>query len=229
MNQINFLPDSYRHAQKRRLRTLQQAVLVALTAASCVAGAIGLKARSHAMSRNADNMEQTVRAEREALGAISEIEKQHASLMKRAKLQKTLMPPVSYHRVIAALSGTLSPDIAIKELVMTSVRPKPEPAKTPAQRKANHKHKTESEPSTAKKQPHVIGVELQGLAPDDLAVAGLVAALDGHALFSRVTMRSSQTVTVRGLRARAFNVTATIDLDREFDWVSPSPEVARAD
>ena len=102
MNQVNFLPESYRRAQQRRGRTLRQTALVGATLFSCVLATVGLKAKSHGMAQSADRLEETVDAEQNALGVIGELEKQHASLTKRTELKKTLMPPVAYHQAIAA-------------------------------------------------------------------------------------------------------------------------------
>ena len=229
MNQINFLPESYRRAQKRRGRLLRQIALVSSVAGCLVIATIGLKANSIGQSRAADRLEQTLEAEQGALGVISDIEQRHASLLKRAELKRTLIPPVSYHQALGALSQNMPEQIAVTELIMTSVRPKPEPIETDAEREARLKRNATPKDQPAPYEPHLIGIELEALAPDDLAVASFVAQLDESPLFSRVTMRSSRAVVTDGLQARRFSLTATIDLDREFRWSDANPEVAHAD
>ncbi|MEM7626844.1 MAG: PilN domain-containing protein [Planctomycetota bacterium] len=229
MNQINFLPESYLRTQKRRGRLLRQIALVSSIAGCLVLATIGLKANSMNQSRTADRLEQTVKAEQGALGVLSNMEEQHASLLKRAQLKRTLIPPVSYHQTIGALSQAMPEVIAVTELTMTSVRPKPEPIETDAQREARLKRQASPSKEPTPYEPNVIGIELQGLAPDDLAVASFVAALDESPLFSRVTMRSSRAAVSHGLHVRQFDLTATIDLDRDFEWTNANPEVAHAD
>lgn len=229
MNQINFLPDSFFRAQKRRGRLFRQIALVSSITGCLVVATIALKANSISQSRTADRLEETVEAEQGALSVISGVERQHASLLKRTQLKRTLIPPVSYHRAIGALSHALPQEIAITELIMTSVNPKPEPIETDAQREARLKRQATPKSEAPAYEPHLIGIELEGLAPDDLAVANFVGALDESPLFARVTMRSSRAATSRGLQVRQFNLTATIDLNREFRWTGADSEVAHVD
>ncbi|MEL7087026.1 MAG: PilN domain-containing protein [Planctomycetota bacterium] len=229
MNQINFLPESYRRVQRKRGRLLRRVALVGSVAGCVVLASIALKAKSIGQSRTADRLEQTVEAERGAIEVISGVEKQYASLLKRSQLKRVLIPPVSYHDAIGALSDAMPPEIAVTELIMTSVNPEPEPIETDAQREARLKRSATPPDEPAPYEPHLINIELEGLAPDDMAVANLVAALDTSRLFSRVTMRSSRAAVSRGMQVRQFSLTAVIDLDREFDWTQTKPEVAYAD
>lgn len=229
MNQINFLPESYYRAQKRRGRLLRQCAVVGAIAGCVVLATIAIKANSISQARTADRLEQTVEAEQGAISIISDIEKQHASLLKRAQLKRVLIPPVSYHETINALGQALPAEIAITDLVIQTVTPKPEPIETDAQREARLKREADPRNQAKPDEPHLIEIELSGLAPDDLAVANFVAALDADALFSRVTMHSSQAAVSEGLQVRRFSLTATVDLGREFQWTDAQPEVAHVD
>lgn len=228
MNEINFLPESYLQAQKRRGRLLRQVALVASVAGCLIVATVGLKANSASQRNHAERLEETVRAEQGALTVFSGLEDEHASLTKRVELQRRLEPPVTYHQIVTELSQALPAEVAVTEVVMRSVRPAPEPIETDAQREARLKREEDRE-KAAKIEPHLVGIEIQGLASDDLAVATLVSTLDGHPLFSRVTMRSSRAVSRNGLQAREFSLTTTVDLDRKFRWIEADQEVAHAD
>jgi len=229
MNQINFLPESYRRSQQRRGRMLRQAVLVLSVAGCLVLAAIVAETHSRSERLHAERLEDTVKSEQVTLGALAEIEHDHAALLNRARLRQELEPAVMYSQVIAALSKAMPEEVAVTGVEMLTVKPKPEPKETEAQREARKRRSSRHENKDVVYEPYLIQLEIDGLAPDDVSVAMLVAALDEHPLFSRVTMRSSRTTNTQGLQAREFSLTATIDLDREFDWIEPSSEVAHAD
>ncbi|MEM1381888.1 MAG: PilN domain-containing protein, partial [Pseudomonadota bacterium] len=207
-------------------RLTRQITLVGVIAGCLVMAAVGMKAHSVNQSRTADRLEATVSSERTALGVITGLDHERKGLLETFDLKRELDPPLTYHQVVAALGHALPEGIAVTELSMMSVRPKPEPVAVEESSGRTRKKKSEENVY----EPHLIGIELQGLAPDDLAVALLVSTLDEHPMFERVTLRSSEGVNTRGLIAREFSLTATIDLDREFRWISDVPEeVARAE
>lgn len=226
MTQVDFLPESYHQARKLRGRLIRQIVLVACVAGCLVAATIGIKAHSLNQARTAERLEDTADSERTALNLISGLDHERQALLKSFELKRELEPPVTYAQVLASLGHVLPEGIAVTELSMMSVRPEPEPLRD-AKSAGRKQPQAQAE---APREPDLIGLEIRGLAPDDLAVAVLVSALDEHPLFERVTMRSSEGVEEDGLLAREFNLTATVDVDREFRWVNEvTEEVAHAE
>lgn len=224
--QIDFLPESYHRARQCRNRLIRQVVLIGCIAGCLFAATVGMKAHSRSQSRTAERLEDTVRSERAALGVIAELNHERKQLLKSFDLKRELEPPVTYTQVLASLGHVLPEGVAITELSMVSIRPKPEPAVDVKSSGRKQKNKDKE----VAQEPNLIEIQLHGLSPDDLTVAMLVSALDEHPMFSRVTMRSSQGVNTQGLMAREFSLTATVDLDREFRWVSNiAEEVARAE
>ncbi len=226
MTQVDFLPESYHRARHRRGRVTRQIALVASVAACLLAATVALKAHSISQSRAADRLEATVQSEKTAMGVFTGLNHERKQLLKTFDLKQELTPAVEFATVLAYLGHALPDGVAVSELSMVAVRPKPVPIK--ADQSSGRKGRDADEEQI--KEPHLIGIELQGFAPDDLSVALLVSALDDHPLFGRVTMRSSEGVHLRGLMAREFSLTATVDLDREFRWVRrDNEEVAHAE
>ncbi|MEM1109401.1 MAG: PilN domain-containing protein [Planctomycetota bacterium] len=227
MNQVDFLPPSYHRAQQRRGRLVRQVVLIALVTCTLMAATVALKAHRHAQMRTAERLEETVKAERTALGVLTGLNHERQELLESFDLQRELEPAVTYALAVSSLGELLPEGVAIRELVMRSVRPTPEPLEEKADKRGRRNQAEESEEDV---EPNLIGIELTGLAPDDLSVATFVSALDENPLFTRVTMRSSEGVNRNGLLAREFSLTTTIDLDREFRWVETAgEEVAHAE
>ncbi|MBB6430030.1 PilN domain-containing protein [Algisphaera agarilytica] len=226
MTRVDFLPESYHRVQQRRGRLFRQVILLGATVGCLAVATIGLKAHTANQLRTAERLEETVEAERAALGLITGLDHERQALQKSFDLKRELDPPLTYAQVLAAFGHALPEGVAVSELAMTSVRPEPERI-TAEESKGRKQNK---EKADEKREPHLIGLELRGLAPDDLTVAQLVSALDEHPMFGRVTMRFSEGVQMQGLIAREFSLTATVDLDREFRWTSDvTEEVAHAD
>ncbi|MEM9420228.1 MAG: PilN domain-containing protein [Planctomycetota bacterium] len=225
MTQVDFLPESFHRAQQRRGRLFRQIILLGATVGCLAVASLGLRAHTANQLRTAERLEATVESERTAMGLINGLDHERKELLKTFDLKRELDPPVTYSQVLAIFGHVLPEAIAVTELSMTSVRPKPEPLAVEEARGRKQNEETEKV-----EEPHLIGLELRGLAPDDLAVARLVSALDEHPMFERVTMRSSEGVQTQGVIAREFSLTATVDLDREFRWTDhETEEVAHAD
>lgn len=70
-----------------------------------------------------------------------------------------------------------------------------------------------------------LALELEGFALDDLDVATLVSALEGHPLFSEVSLDYSRPRSVDGLDARAFRLSCRIDLMRRYSFAEADVDV----
>jgi hypothetical protein len=227
MSELNFIPDSYYRAQRRRGRRVRQGLLLlAVAAGLCVAG-VGMKGRSLAQLETAERLEEVLDTEQGSLGVLAMLQREKQELVQQVDLHRDLVPTVSYADVIAAVNHALPDEIAMTELVLRSVRPDPEPRAaadtTTATRRGGQAEETQDH------EPNLIGLELLGLAPDDLAIARLVSNLHEDPLFSRIKMRSSRALTVGPIRAREFSLTLTVDLDRRIEWIDSPAEVAHAD
>lgn len=223
--QVDFLPESYRKARQRRGRLVRQIALVGSIAGCLALATLTMKAHSHSQRATAERLEDTVKSEQTALGVVSGLNQERRQLLDNFDLKKELAPPIIYSQVIAEIGHALPEGVAMMELAMRSVRPKPEAL---VEKNEGRKESDANKPKPY--EPNLIGIELRGLAPDDLTVATLVSTLDENAMFSRVTMRSSEAVTTQGLHARQFNLTAIVDLDRDIRWADDAPtEVAHVD
>ncbi len=227
MNQIDFLPESYRRTNQRRGRRVRQIMLVVIVVLVLIGTTVAMKTHTANLTRTAERLDDTVQTEQGSLGVLAMLKRERDELQKHIELQRDLLPAVSYSQVIAAISHALPEEIAIRDLVLRTVQPKPEPIETDAMREARLAQSARVKTSGQKPpvEPHLIGIELEGVSPSDLAVATLISTLDQDPLFSRVTMRSSRSVERHHLRMREFTLTATVDLDRRFEWTQTVAEV----
>lgn len=222
MNDVNFLPQSFRERRKKSRRTLRQGGLIAVVAGVLCAWGVMLHTDGKRQDRLAEELETAMLNERAKIEAMVAMDAEYATLSRQAELNRALDQPVTYTRVLESLGELMPTEVSLVELTLVSVRPEPEPAQSAGKSKPARTAKSEDRPSD------LIEVELEALAPSDLSVARLVSSLDDHALFSKVKMRSSRSVEQDNLILRRFRLTAVVDLDREFDWKPTRQEVADA-
>lgn len=226
MNHIDFLPESYRQLQKRRVRLARQIVLLGIVGGSFAIAGVALKTHSIGQLRTAERLEDTVNTEQGALGVLAMLKREREELVRQVQLKRELMPAVSYTQVIASIIERQPADVTVDELMLRSVLPAPQPIETPAQLAARQKREKAS--SSKSTPPHLIGVEIKAIAADDLSIARFVSSLDEHPLFSQVTMRTSRPTLREQVEAREFSLTAVVDLNRRFQWTPSATEVADA-
>ena len=117
-------------------------------------------------------------------------------------------------RVSDAIS-VLCPQIP-SSVTLTSITFVPHEDKPRASRKKKNK---KGDDGAAEEEKRYIAIEIEGMAVDDLDVATLVSALEGHSLFSRVSLDYSRPRDVDGLDARGFRLSCRIDLMRRYAFV----------
>ena len=111
--------------------------------------------------------------------------------------------PIRVSEVMDVL-GTLTPDaVTLRSLTMTP----------------RELRKRGATPSEEEKETLLI-VELEGVAPNDAEVAVMVSGLEGHELFSKVSLDFTRSAEVEGQGAREFRVTSVIDLDARYEFVA---------
>lgn len=228
MSQINFLPQSYRDRLRCRVRRLREAVLVLAVAAGLVAWWAYdanelMKLRES--SRFAEDQLQSALSTEQLVNAL---EDRRAKLVDQRRLQREIRVPIRHHEVIRVI-GSLAPEsITLTRLLLENDRPEPKPyVPVQANQAANDQPSFGSSPDveSAATPPRIdrIRVELEGLAPDDLAVAETIASLSGHPLFRGVKLHTSRFLETRGVAARSFRMTGEIDLTRSIVWDPADP------
>ncbi len=224
MNEINFLPQSYRNSLHIRQRRVREATVVILVAVSLMAlwayGLTGTVMMRHEALRTESRLTQALGTEQQ-VAKLTETMKQ---LAEQRRIQREVRVPIRHHEVIRVLASLVPDSTAFTDLSLENHRPDPAPYRDPTLPVATATPASKAAAQAKKKKPDYIAVQLEGLAPDDLAVASLIASMSEHPLFHGVKLHSSRFVDARGLAARQFRVTAAVDLSRDYRWVDPVPQ-----
>ncbi len=130
--------------------------------------------------------------------------------------------PVRVSEVIDTLAAELPKGVSLTSLSMT---PREEGRRGRTAAGSKGKDSADRKPESRS----FLVVELEGVSPSDSEVAGYVSALDQHPLFENVAMDYARSSTVRNTEARAFRVTATINLSREYAFMDANSAAPIAD
>jgi len=213
--QIDLIPASCRAALGRRARVrgwifAYGGLLLVLVASFMVvrAGEPRLAAEKHRLENQVQQNWLRNAEVQQLVGRINE-------LSGRIARYDRLAWPVRISDVIAALGEQIPEALTLTSLTLTPrqeggrvVRSKPKPGAKPAE-----------EPVTRS----VLAVEIEGLAPDDFALALFVSGIEAHPLFKAVTLDYARSRVVDGREARGFRVTCEIDLSVQYAFTEPGP------
>lgn len=225
MNTINFLPASYLRKQSKRRRRVRQFALSAAMVGVLVGWWLTQQGRVVVLDRYATQLEVEAAAAVEHRGELVRLREEYKLLMNQVKVRRELAQPLNHTQIIAVLGEVMPATVMVTELDMTTHRPPPR--KVEDATKASRKSKRKS----AKDEPVIDEIRLRfdALAPDDLAVAEVVAAISEHPLFESVRMESSREVERYGVIGRKFRLSAVVPLNRVFLEPAVGQEVAHVD
>jgi Tfp pilus assembly protein PilN len=225
VNHIDFLPESYHTERARQGVAHRRWVLIVLTALTLACWGVARHQRSADLARRTYALESQAQATQQKLSEMAKLRQERKGLLYQQKIQRQLSQPVAVTQTIATL-GRLLPDSAgLTNLHVAAHRPPPKPLETPEDKKAKR---------TAKKAPEVdpetlrnyLFIEVQGIAPDDVAVANLVNTMSEHPLFDRVAMNFSRVDNRGDLLTRRFQIGAEVSMDKRYVPIATSAEVS---
>lgn len=209
MNAVNFLPPAFLQKQARRRRVVRQSLLVAGMVGVLVAWGVVQMSQTHRLNQYVTTLEDEVGAAQRQKSEITKLRAEHALLIHQVKVQRELAQPVNHTQIIALMADVIDPTLGVTELMMTTHRPKPQ-AQSEASRKVDKK----------KKNPRVeldwIEIEFEGIAPNDIAIANVVATLSENPMFNGVQMHYTRQVERDGVIGRRFRLSTRVRLNRDF-------------
>lgn len=216
---IDLMPTVCRDALNRRLMIRRWTLVYVLTATALFGTHwfMSLANRSRVEKRDALALKMKITWSRNEvvnrlLAEISEVE---ATVTRYNRLAW----PVRATEAIDAIAAVTPANVTLTDL---SITPREEKSTSrSASRDKSHK----PAPSTAAPEAPrpIMVIEMEGVASDDAAVASFVSGVDGHALFSRVTLDFTRAKPLGGREVRNFRVTSEVDLSLRYQFVGADP------
>ncbi len=222
MSDINFLPQSYRNRLSRRVRHVREGFVVLATVITlCVWWAYDaneLLELREASRFAEDRLTSALSTEQ----IVKELEARRTKLVDQRRLQREISVPIRHHQVVRVLGGLLPTSVTLTRLSLENDRPEPKayvPPSTKQAQEAQPSFGSQAATTHAAAVRDRVLIEMEGLAPDDIAVAEVIAELSGHPLFEKVQLHTSKYLETRGVAARSFRITGQIDLTRDIAWI----------
>ncbi len=182
---MNLLPEHYIERSKNRVRSSRVAIMIIVSLASVVAVA------THSRIAVNSATEKLIVAQARANGAL-EIEADATTLELKKEILETFVDkyqetelPFAVGDIIATITNALPPNITIEELSFDVLE------------------------SDGKR---MIAGHVSGFGSSDESIASVVSNFQTKPPFENVTMDFSRSRTVRGVRARGFRMSFSIDL-----------------
>lgn len=220
MNRVDFIPLSFRKARARRRAIGRCVMLLVAVVASMGCWIVfsqrhmdGLKHRRIALRQRIAEVEHQ-RAEQpitldEGIASAAQV-----------RLVRKLHPPLPTILIVAAVSEVMPTSMGLHSFSMTCEVV--EPASLDQRKRERAKSRTDNSPAKP------VLVVLEGIAPDDLAIARFIGRLDQQQLFRNVKLGYSRPTEDGALEAREFQITAEIPVNRRYE-INNRPGVAHAD
>lgn len=197
MRNIDFLPDAFRQACRRRTSRIRRLWLGGMVLCVLI-GWLGVdelrlrRARQYVDYLAVQN--ETVQA---GLQHLARLQAEQMALLDKHRLLQELQPPASSVATVFRIAQLLPEHVALKQLQMTC-RPAPV-VELPAAKAPG--------PKTAEPRPVLPRVALWGIALSQVDIAVLVGQLSGCREFANVRLDYSKAADLESRRVQEFRVT----------------------
>jgi len=217
MNQINFLPESFRRDYERQKRRPIEVLAITLTATALVMLWLFASKPDPSLAQDSADLDRGILEIEQVRDAYDKLDTERASLQRRLMIARETYQPITVTQILARLSELTPEPVRLVHLEMAAERPTPEPAPQPEKPGANKrpighapKHKEKAV------EYNRMRLSLVGLAPSDDEVVTLIRRIDEDPVFTSVALRNSRLIRTPTHYAREFQLDITIELGRRF-------------
>ncbi|MBL8746560.1 MAG: PilN domain-containing protein [Phycisphaerae bacterium] len=216
---IDLMPRNCREVLNRRMMVRRWTLVYALTATAIFGTYWFLSLANHVAGQDRDALAIKVKINWSRNEVVNQLLKEINEIEEAVTRYNRLAWPVRASEAIDAISAATPPAVSLIELSITPKEEKPA-AGTPRPDGSNKKRGASAPPSggAAETSKVLMRIEMEGLAPDDSAVARFVSALDAHPLFSRVALEFTRAKGLAKGEVRNFRITADIDLSLRYSF-----------
>jgi len=213
MLNINFVPDDY--VQKRQSHRANIFYLVLLLLVLSVFGGtfLVIKARQRAVSSQAKLVNARMAKAGKAIASLEELQTKRRLMMKTALMTAELVDTVPRSLILATLTNTLVPGVSLTRVKLIE--------KAPIKVNSGQAHSSrydalkggQGQAQEQRENRPDIYIEIEGIAPSDIELAGYIARLDNSILLEDVELVHSKEAKIDEEKFRAFELTAMLKKD----------------
>jgi Tfp pilus assembly protein PilN len=214
MLNINFVPDDYVQKRESMRANVMYLILFLVVMIGLGGTFMVLKVRQRAIANQSTVVSIKMERAKKDITQLEDLQAKRKQMMKAALMTAELIEPTPRTVVLAELTNTLPSGVSLRNVkllekesaVVTAPKPNSyEQAKASAD-KANGA-------AVAPKPTVETSIELEGLAPSDIQVAGYIAQLNNSILLDNVALVLSKEYIRDEVSFREFKLTATLKKD----------------
>lgn len=212
-DRINFLPDWYVQADRRRRASRRQIFLAAIMIAGMVLLHSNQAYHVNELSTYYGTLRHQIDTTQEQVTEMVKLQRARDQLGKQYSIYQELAQPVSISQIVGTLAHLVPQTICLHELRATVDRVRVEnPISDEAQTKGKSRRAALKEQSVVRTRP-VVALRLKGSAPSNVDIANLVGKLASSNLFRNVKMIHSEQGRIGNAITRDFQLMMEVRLD----------------
>ena len=213
MAMINFVPDDY--VQQRRASRSNVLYLMLLLA---MLGAIGItfgfiKMRQRAVQTELAQLNSRMAEAQQQIAQLEELKTKSQTMMKTMVMTAELLEAVPRSIILASLTNNLPSGVSLLDFGLEEKETQIH--KTAANNTTSSRYSKANATAAAGEPQKTVSTNLQikGIAPSDIQVAGFISRLNDAILFDDVSLVESKEIEIEKIKYRQFQLKAVIRPD----------------
>jgi hypothetical protein len=212
MLNINFVPDDYVQ-KKESLRTNVLYLILALIVMIGLGGTfMVLKVRQKAIAVQATIVSQKMEKAKKDIAQLEDLQTKRKQMMKAALMTAELIEAAPRTIILAELTNSLPSGASLRTVKLVE-KELAKPAQAPKAATYDNAQAKAAAAATPEKSKTETCIEIDGLAPSDIQVAGYIAQLNNSILFDNVALVLSKEIIKDDISLREFKLTANVKKD----------------
>lgn len=216
---VNFVPTWYTEKCHRRGVAKRMSMLLVTLVAMMGLMVAHTWQKGTDLARYHDTLAAQIRATQFQETEAGKLRYERGRLVEQVRLTRSLAMPIGMTPIVATLAAVTPEEVALTAVDSRIILQKRTKVITPADQTSNGRAVTKTEPY------QIVVIEVDGLAPTDVAIANYVGRLASTALFRNVKMQYSRAGEFETVVTREFKLTFEVPLDRNYQRII-SPEIA---
>lgn len=213
MAMINFVPDDY--VQQRRASRSNVLYLMLLLA---MLGAIGItfgfiKMRQRAVQTELAQLNSRMAEAQQQIAQLEELKTKSQTMMKTMVMTAELLEAVPRSIILASLTNNLPSGVSLLDFGLEEKET--QIYKSAAKNTTSSRYSKANATAAASEPQKTVSTNLQikGIAPSDIQVAGFISRLNDAILFDDVSLVESKEIEIEKIKYRQFQLKAVIRPD----------------
>ena len=213
MAMINFVPDDY--VQQRRASRSNVLYLMLLLA---MLGAIGItfgfiKMRQRAVQTELAQLNSRMAEAQQQIAQLEELKTKSQTMMKTMVMTAELLEAVPRSIILASLTNNLPSGVSLLDFGLEEKET--QIYKSAAKNTTSSRYSKANATAAASEPQKTVSTNLQikGIAPSDIQVAGFISRLNDAILFGDVSLVESKEIEIEKIKYRQFQLKAVIRPD----------------